>query len=159
MTKSLSTEARSALLLLFLVSFFNYMDRYVLSVLLPSIKADLALSDTQFGAVGTAFTISYVLLGIPFARMADQHNRKYVITAAVTIWSVMTAACGLAQNFSQLAIARGFCWCWRGRCHTAITFHYLGLFSSQLSCQSHCSFLAGRARGHHGGFYFRKLAG
>ena len=38
MTKNLSTEARGALLLLFLVSFFNYMDRYVLSVLLPSIR-------------------------------------------------------------------------------------------------------------------------
>jgi MFS family permease len=107
-TKNLSPDAKSALTLLFLVSFFNYMDRYVLSVLLPSIKADLALSDTQLGAIGTAFTISYVLLAIPFARMADQHNRKYVITAAVTIWSAMTAACGLAQSFIQLVIARIF---------------------------------------------------
>lgn len=100
------SDAKKTLILLFLVSFFNYMDRYVLSVLLPSIKVDLQLSDTLLGAIGTAFTVSYVLLGIPLARIADRHSRKHVITASLTIWSFMTAVCGLAQNFIQLAIAR-----------------------------------------------------
>lgn len=98
--------AKRALLLLFFVSFFNYMDRYILSVLLPSIKLDLGLSDTQLGGIGTAFTISYVLFGIPLARMADSYSRKKVIVFSLLVWSSMTAFCGLAQNFVQLAIAR-----------------------------------------------------
>lgn len=98
--------ATMTLLFLFIVSLFNYLDRFVLSVLLPAIKEDLRLSDTQLGAVGTAFTLSYVLLGIPFARLADRYSRKAIISISLAIWSAMTAACGLAQNFIQLAIAR-----------------------------------------------------
>lgn len=100
--------AKTALLLLFFVSFCNYVDRFVLSILMPSIKADLDLSDTQLGALGTAFTLSYVLLSIPFARAADRRKRTSLIALCVAIWSAMTAACGLAQNFIQLAIARVF---------------------------------------------------
>jgi len=98
--------AKLALALLFLVSLFNYLDRFVLSVLLPSIKKDLILSDTQLGLIVTAFTWSYVLLAIPFARLADNHSRKATISVALAVWSAMTAACGLAQNFVQLAAAR-----------------------------------------------------
>jgi len=103
---SKSSAASTALFLLFLVSLFNYMDRFVLSVLLPSVKADFNFSDTQLGFVTTAFTISYVAFGIPLARLADQHSRKAIICSALAFWSAMTAACGLAQNFIQLAIAR-----------------------------------------------------
>lgn len=98
--------ARTALFLLFLVSFFNYMDRYSLSVLLPAIKSDLELSDKLLGAIGSAFTISYVLLGISLARLADRYSRKRVIVASLAFWSLMTALCGLAKNFMQLAISR-----------------------------------------------------
>lgn len=101
-----SSAARQALWLLFLVSLFNYMDRFALSVLLPSIKAELDFSDTMLGAVTTAFTVSYVIFGIPLARLADKYSRKHIISAALATWSLMTAACGLAQNFVQLAIAR-----------------------------------------------------
>ena len=65
-----------SLALLFLVSFFNYMDRYMLAVLLPAIKEDLNLSDTQIGFItGFAFTIVYALGGIPIARLADKYSR------------------------------------------------------------------------------------
>jgi len=101
-------NAKRALFLLFLVSFFNYLDRYVLSVLMPSIKAEMALTDTQLGAIGTAFTVSYVLLGIPMARIADRYSRKNVVVVSLSIWSFMTAMSGAAQNFVQLIIARLF---------------------------------------------------
>ena len=97
----------TALALLFLVSFFNYMDRYMLAVLLPAIKADLQLSDTEIGFItGLAFTLFYVTMGIPIARLADRYNRKNIVAIALAVWSAMTAICGLAQNFVQLAIAR-----------------------------------------------------
>lgn len=93
--------------LLFLVSLFNYMDRYMLAVLLPAIKADLQLSDTQIGFItGLAFTLFYATMGIPIARLADRYSRKNIIAIALSVWSAMTAICGLAQNFVQLAIAR-----------------------------------------------------
>ena len=97
----------TALALLFLVSFFNYMDRYMLAVLLPAIKTDLQLSDTQIGFItGLAFTLFYVTMGIPIARLADRYNRKNIIAIALSFWSAMTALCGVAQNFVQLAVAR-----------------------------------------------------
>ena len=97
----------TALALLFLVSFFNYMDRYMLAVLLPAIKADLQLSDTEIGFItGLAFTLFYATMGIPIARLADRYSRKHIIAIALTVWSAMTAVCGLAQNFVQLAVAR-----------------------------------------------------
>ncbi len=93
--------------LLFLVSFFNYMDRYMLAVLLPSIKQDLDLSDAQLGIIsGTAFTLFYATLGVPIARLADRYSRRKIIAAALAVWSLMTALCGMAQNFVQLALAR-----------------------------------------------------
>lgn len=95
-----------ALFFLFTVSFFNYLDRFVLSVLQPAIKLDLDLTDTQLGAIAAAFTVSYVILGIPFARLADKYSRKLIVSVSLAIWSAMTAASGLAQNFMQLAAAR-----------------------------------------------------
>ena len=90
-----------------MVSFFNYMDRYMLAVLLPAIKADLQLSDTEIGFItGLAFTLFYATMGIPIARLADRYNRKNIIAIALTVWSAMTALCGLSQNFMQLAVAR-----------------------------------------------------
>jgi MFS family permease len=98
-----------ALALLFLVSFFNYMDRYMLAVLLPAIKADLALSDTQIGLItGLAFTLFYATLGIPIARLADRYSRRKIIAIALAFWSVMTAVCGFTQSFLQLLLARVF---------------------------------------------------
>jgi MFS family permease len=101
------SRAYLALGLLFLVSFFNYMDRYMLAVLLPAIKEDLALSDTQIGFItGLAFTLFYATLGIPIARLADRYSRRMIISIALAAWSAMTAACGMAQTFIQLTVAR-----------------------------------------------------
>lgn len=109
MTLPTITEAdrRRALILLFMVSLFNYGDRNMLGVLVPAIKADLQLSDTQIGFItGIAFSLFYALMGIPIARLADTLSRKTVVAMALAIWSAMTAICGLAQNFVQLAVAR-----------------------------------------------------
>ncbi|MBM3514673.1 MAG: MFS transporter [Alphaproteobacteria bacterium] len=103
------TEAdrRRALVFLFMVSLFNYGDRNMLGVLVPAIKADLQLSDTQIGFItGIAFSLFYAVMGIPIARMADTMSRKTVVSVALAVWSAMTVACGLAQNFVQLALAR-----------------------------------------------------
>jgi len=85
----------------------SFIDRQILSLLIEPIRADLDISDTQVSLLaGIAFTLFYTLLGVPIARLADQKNRKAIITTGVAVWSVMTAACGLARNFWGLFLAR-----------------------------------------------------
>jgi MFS family permease len=85
----------------------SYVDRQILALLIGPIKRDLALSDTQFGLLhGLSFAIFFTLLGFPIARLADRGNRVAIISWGVAVWSLMTAACGLARTFVQLALAR-----------------------------------------------------
>lgn len=95
------------LTLLTLTYFFSFMDRQILAILLEAIKADLKLSDTQLGLLsGLVFAIFYATLGIPIARLADRTSRKRIIAISLAIWSAMTALSGVAQNFTQLMLAR-----------------------------------------------------
>jgi len=98
---------RWLLFLLALIYTSNFVDRSILSSLAQAIKRDLALSDTQLGMLGgLTFAAFYTALGIPIARVIERKSRVTVMTFCVAIWSVMTALCGLAQNFAQLAVAR-----------------------------------------------------
>ena len=106
--REVSPRARQVTLFLLTATyFFSYMDRQILAILLEDIKADLLLTDTQLGLLsGFAFAIFYATLGIPVAALADRMNRVNIISIALAIWSGMTAVCGLAQNFTQLLLAR-----------------------------------------------------
>jgi predicted MFS family arabinose efflux permease len=76
-------------------------------VLLEPIKQDLGVSDTAMGLLtGLAFALFYTTAGVPIARWADRGSRRDVIVVGVIVWSAMTAVCGLARNFVQLAFAR-----------------------------------------------------
>jgi len=95
------------LIMLMLTFMFNITDRLVMSILIEDIKAEFVLSDTQIGLLaGTAFTIFYLLLGIPAGRLADRTNRRTMIAVAVSLWSVMAALCGAATGFWTLFLAR-----------------------------------------------------
>jgi len=86
---------------------FNYLDRQIVAILLPSIKAEFMLSDLQLGLLsGIAFALFYATLGIPIAMLADRMSRKWIVTASLTIWSGMTALSGTATSFAQLMIYR-----------------------------------------------------
>ncbi|MEL7367384.1 MAG: MFS transporter [Myxococcota bacterium] len=96
-----------AIILLAAVNLINYMDRTVLYVLLPAIKRDLALSDTELGVLtGLAFALFYAAFGIPIALWADRSIRRNIVAVVLALWSVMTALTGLATTFTQLALAR-----------------------------------------------------
>ncbi len=98
---------RYALVMLAVVYMFNFIDRQILAILLPAIREEFGVSDAWLGFLaGTAFAMFYVTLGIPVARYADRHNRRNLIALAVALWSGMTALCGVAANFVQLALAR-----------------------------------------------------
>lgn len=98
---------RYALFLLVVAYTSSHVDRNIVGILIEPLKADLLLSDTQLGFLsGIAFALFYATLGIPLAVWADRSNRRNIIAWSIGIWSVMTAMCGLAQNFWQLAAAR-----------------------------------------------------
>jgi predicted MFS family arabinose efflux permease len=93
--------------LLVLINMVNYMDRMVLSVLLPDIKADLGLTDSQLGwLTGMAFAFFYATFGLPLARLADVWVRKHIISLALVGWSAMTMVSGAATSFTTLLLAR-----------------------------------------------------
>jgi MFS family permease len=93
--------------LLSTVYIFNFIDRQILAMLIEPIKQEFGVSDTAMGFLsGFAFVFFYTLAGIPIARWADHRSRRLIITLAVAIWSIMTAASGLAKNFVQLAAIR-----------------------------------------------------
>lgn len=93
--------------LLTLIYTANYVDRQIVAILLQSIKTDMDLTDTQLGMLtGLAFGIFYATLGIPIAYLADRISRKKIIIASLSLFSIMTFACGLAQNYIQLLLAR-----------------------------------------------------
>ncbi|MBN8830516.1 MAG: MFS transporter [Sphingomonadales bacterium] len=90
-----------------LISTFNYLDRSLLGLLLPLIKADLQLSDTALGLIsGLAFALFYSILSLPIANLADRYNRRNIITIGFTCWSLMTAVSGYVVNGIQMAFCR-----------------------------------------------------
>lgn len=85
----------------------NFLDRTVFNVLIEPIRKEFALSDTVMGLLaGFGFVLMYTVLGIPIARLADSHNRRSIVAAALALWSAMTALCGAAQNVVTLALTR-----------------------------------------------------
>lgn len=103
------SPARSwwAIFIFMIALMFNYLDRQLMTLLITPIKADFGLSDTQISLlIGFAFVLFYVLAGIPIARFIDRGPRKWIVSSAIAFWSLMTAACGLAQNYWQLLAAR-----------------------------------------------------
>src|SRR5262245_50373492 len=96
-----------ALIILTLIYMSSHIDRSIVGILAQPIKDEFGVSDGAIGFLGGfAFAIFYATLGIPLALLADRMNRRNIITAAVTLWSVMTVFCGLAGTFVQLVFAR-----------------------------------------------------
>lgn len=95
------------LLVLTFINLFNYLDRYVLSALVESLKnSELALSDAQLGALQTGFIIVYMLASPLFGLLGDRGPRKLLVAAGVALWSIATALGGLAGSFLTLFLAR-----------------------------------------------------
>ncbi len=98
---------RYALGILVVVYTFNFIDRQILAILLPAIKAEFLVDDWVLGFLaGSAFALFYATLGVPIALLADRWNRRNLIAIAVAIWSAMTALSGAAGNIVHLSLAR-----------------------------------------------------
>jgi predicted MFS family arabinose efflux permease len=97
---------RYALTVLFAINLMNFFDRQILGAVGEQIRREWDLGDTALGALGTAFTLLYAVVGVPLGRLADRGVRKHILAVGVFVWSVLTAASGLARNFWELFVVR-----------------------------------------------------
>lgn len=99
--------ASQILFTLFLATVVSYMDRGIIALLIPDLKATFGLSDTEISIVqGMAFSVFFSLASIPVGHLVDRMNRRNLIIAGILFWSGATMACGLAETYPQLLIAR-----------------------------------------------------
>jgi MFS family permease len=94
--------ARYALGVLFTVNLFNYVDRQILSGVLPLVQQDLRLSDAALGALASAFMILYLLGAIPLGILGDRVARPRLIAVGVAVWGTATFLSGLARSYGEL---------------------------------------------------------
>ncbi len=108
--------ARSALGLLLAINLFNYIDRQVLSAVLPKIKLDAAMMDpsdpllqTKLGLLTSAFMAAYMIFAPVFGWLDGHGYRRWVILGVgVTAWSIASGCSGLAEGYWVLLLTRCF---------------------------------------------------
>ncbi len=82
-------------------------DRLIMGLMIAPMRHDLSLSNTEISLLhGLAFTILYVLAGLPLGRFADRGSRRGLAAVSIITWSLMTGVCGLSRSFTQLFAAR-----------------------------------------------------
>jgi MFS family permease len=96
-----------ALIVLTGIYICGFIDRIIMQVLVEPVKTEFGLSDFQLGLLtGLAFAVLNVVLGIWVARIAERRRRMTLLSIGTILWSIATAACGMANNFLQLVLAR-----------------------------------------------------
>src|ERR1700753_2873612 len=99
-------KASFALWVLFGINLMNFFDRQILGAVGETIRNEWQLSDTALGLLGTAFIVLYAIVGLPLGRLTDRISRIWILSAGVFLWSLLTAASGLAQTYRQLVAGR-----------------------------------------------------
>src|SRR5215471_12619043 len=95
-----------ALSVLFAINPLNFYDRQILGAVGETVRDEWKLSDTALGSLGTAFTLLYAAVGVPLGRLTDRFPRRWILFVGVTVWSLLTAASGIARNFTELFVVR-----------------------------------------------------
>ena len=96
-----------ATIVLAVLYWVSILDRFIISLLVDPIKRDLNITDVQFSLLhGLGFALTFAIFGFVLGILADRLARRWVIYAGVTVWSLATAACGFAQQFWHLLLAR-----------------------------------------------------
>jgi MFS family permease len=99
--------ARFGLAVLTLINLLNYLDRFVVSALVESLKrSEMRLSDTQLGWLATGFILVYMGTAPLFGGLGDRGRRPRIVAAGVAIWSLATGLGGFARSFIWLFVAR-----------------------------------------------------
>ena len=103
----MDARAWSVLAVLWFVYVLNFLDRQLLSILAKPIQDSLHVTDGQLGLIGGLyFAFFYCFIAVPVGWFADRTNRVSVLSLACAIWSAATMACGFANTYPQLVVAR-----------------------------------------------------
>lgn len=94
--------------LLFLLYFFDVVDRYMVSSMFPFIQKEWGLTDMQSGLLVSTVYWSIVVFVIPGSIIIDRWSRRKTISIMAVLWSIASMACALVGNFTQLFTARTF---------------------------------------------------
>ncbi len=84
------------------LNLFNYLDRYVLSAVLPSLQSDLHIGDGEAGRIVTSFMIGYFVTSPFFGYLGDRGPRKWLIAGGIFVWSLGTLLTGFAASLGML---------------------------------------------------------
>ena len=98
--------AKFALFILFAINTLNFFDRQLMGALAEPIRKEFNLSDTGLGLLGTVFTLVYALVGLPLGRLSDRWHRTRLVAMGTALWSLLTAATGVAQSYAQVFVSR-----------------------------------------------------
>lgn len=93
--------------LLFAASFLNYLDRQTLSVLKPTIKAEMGLDDAGYAVLVNIFTFFYAMAYIASGWIVDRFGVRIALTFFIALWSLASIGSGVMQTFAGFAICRG----------------------------------------------------
>lgn len=99
---------RYALVVLFFANFLSYADRQVIATMEEQLKHDLHVTPTEFGYIGSAFTVGYMVFAPIVGYLITRVRRPLVFAACVLVWSLATCGSGLATNKWVLVAARFF---------------------------------------------------
>jgi len=111
-TQPVTRTAAIALAFICALAALNFIDRLVLAAFLPAIKHEFSLTDTRAGMLAASFAFLYAMCAVPLGRLADKYPRRVIISLTAALWSVATAACGLAGTYwllfaGRIAVALG----------------------------------------------------
>jgi MFS family permease len=99
-------RALFGLIVLSLINFFNYLDRYIVAGVVPLVEAEFRIDHQQAGLLASLFMIVYMLASPLGGYLGDRVARRWVIAGGVFVWSLATIGSGLAASFGILLIAR-----------------------------------------------------
>ncbi len=106
----LVTDPRLRLtIFLFLLTamFMATLDNQIVSTALPTIVGEFGAFE-RFGWVGSAYLLATSAVMPVYGKLGDLFGRKYVMIAAVTIFTIGSLLCGLAWSMDSLIAARVF---------------------------------------------------
>ena len=101
-----ATRAWLTVGLLWVVALLNYLDRLMITAMRDPIKADVAMTDAQFGLLTSIFLWVYGVFSPVGGFLADRFSRRTMIVGSLFIWSVVTWATGHMHSFAGLMGAR-----------------------------------------------------
>ncbi len=84
--------------MLFIITSFNYGDRATLSIVGPHMAHDLGLDSVGMGYIFSAFSWAYVIGQIPGGWLLDRFGSKRVYFYCVLIWSCFTFSQGFVTH-------------------------------------------------------------